>query len=227
MRGKMGKNTLEFGHLSSRISTGAGRLKIRNTKQNGNARAAPRGRASRIIRPPTLKDGVAVHDLIRTCPPLDINSLYCNLLQCTHFASTSAIALDGDDGESVLGWLSAHRPPSDPEMLFVWQVAVAPPARRSGLAHDLLEDILARESCLGVVRVGASVTATNVASLGFFESFARRHDSHVEISPWLDESDAFKSRHDSEWSIRINDVKVGHRSPIHLGRRSRGQGGSA
>lgn len=174
-----------------------------------------------------MRDGVAVHDLIRACPPLDINSLYCNLLHCTHFASTCAIAIAAADGESVQGWLSAYRPPSEPETLFVWQVAVAPAARRRGLAHDLLGDVLAREACRGVVRVGASVTATNVASLGFFESFARRRGSHVEISPWLDESDAFQSRHEGEWSIRIEDIEAGHRPPIQVDRRGRRERGSA
>ena len=44
------------------------------------------------ITAPDATDGVAVHDLVQRCPPLDSNSLYCNLLQCTHFAATSALA---------------------------------------------------------------------------------------------------------------------------------------
>jgi L-2,4-diaminobutyric acid acetyltransferase len=223
-RGRKTMNTIDIGQARSRGREGTDRIKIRKTKENRSGeRVAPAG-AARIIRPPTLRDGVAVHDLIRSCPPLDINSLYCNLLQCTHFASTCAIAIDGVDGESVLGWLSAHRPPTDPETLFVWQVAVAPAARRTGLAHALLDDILAREACRGVVRVGASVTATNVASLGFFESFARRWGSHVELAPWLDESEAFGSRHDSEWSIRIDEIQAGQRPPVQVDRHGRREG---
>lgn len=162
------------------------------------------------VRVPELRDGVRVHDLIRDCPPLDPNSLYCNLLQCTHFAETCAIAVEvaEDGGERVVGWLSAYRPPTEPETLFVWQVAVAPTARRSGLAHRMLETILRRPSCRGVERVGASVTADNAASLGFFERFARRHGSGLRRSLWLDEAEAFASRHASEWSIRIDDVRI-------------------
>lgn len=217
--------TIDIGHFRRSGRERAGRIKILETKEKSPAETKARAGATRIIRPPAVQDGVAVHDLIRSCPPLDINSLYCNLLQCTHFASTCAIAIDADDGESVLGWLSAHRPPTEPECLFVWQVAVAPAARRTGLAHALLEDILARESCRGVVRIGASVTATNVASLGFFERFARGRGSHVEIAPWLDESEAFQSRHDSEWAIRIDGIETGRRPPIQVdlaGRRERG-----
>ena len=39
------------------------------------------------FRHPVREDGQAVHDLIDSCEALDDNSLYCNFLQCTHFAS--------------------------------------------------------------------------------------------------------------------------------------------
>lgn len=218
--------TIDIGQFRARSGERSGQIKIQKSKENPSGQTVEPVGTARIIRPPTMQDGVAVHDLIRSCPPLDINSLYCNLLQCTHFASTCAIAIDATDGESVLGWLSAHRPPTEPETLFVWQVAVAPAARRTRLAHALLDDILARDACRGVVRVGASVTATNVASLGFFESFAQSRGSRVELTPWLDESEAFQSRHDSEWSIRIDGIEAGRQPPIQVdlgGRRERGR----
>ena len=31
-----------------------------------------------LIRTPVIKDGMAVHNLIANCPPLDTNSSYCN-----------------------------------------------------------------------------------------------------------------------------------------------------
>jgi L-2,4-diaminobutyric acid acetyltransferase len=178
------------------------------TIHNSKHSSTPAHAGARIVRVPGLRDGVRVHDLIRDCPPLDPNSLYCNLLQCTHFAETCAIAVDPEDDERVLGWLSAYRPPSEPEMLFVWQVAVAPAARRTGLAHEMLDAILSRPACRGVECVGASVTADNVASLGFFEAFARRHGSSLRRALWLDAGEAFDSRHESEWSIRIDGVQL-------------------
>ncbi len=217
---RLRKNTENNG-ISRMVYSGRDGSKVLEWKELCRIRQAESGRAPRIVRSPTIADGVAVHDLVRACPPLDLNSIYSNLLQCTHFASTCALALDGAEGEAVIGWLSAYRPPSDPETLFVWQVAVAPAARRTGVAHELLDDVLAREACRGVVRVCASVTATNVASLGFFESFARRHGAHVEVSLWLDESEAFRSRHESEWLVRIDDVQPGHRPPVQLGRPGR------
>jgi len=69
-----------------------------------------------------------VHDLIARCPPLDRNSLYCNLLQCSHFAATCALARHDD---TTVGFVSGYRPPSDPGVLFIWQVAVDSTARAS------------------------------------------------------------------------------------------------
>ena len=49
------------------------------------------------FRKPESQDGSRVHKLISECKPLDENSVYCNLLQCTHFADTSVAAeMDGD-----------------------------------------------------------------------------------------------------------------------------------
>ena len=38
------------------------------------------------LRVPTAEDGSAIWELVRSCKPLDENSMYCNLLQCDHFA---------------------------------------------------------------------------------------------------------------------------------------------
>ena len=45
------------------------------------------GRALRVsqayrFRRPAMFDGPAVHNLIARCPPLDANSVYCNVVQC-------------------------------------------------------------------------------------------------------------------------------------------------
>ena len=92
---------------------------------------APDG-ARFLIRTPKKEDGQAIWDLIAACPPLDQNSMYCNILQCTHFADTCVLA---ERGGMPVGWLSAYFPPTEPETLFVWQVAVHEKARGEGLAR--------------------------------------------------------------------------------------------
>lgn len=152
------------------------------------------------LRAPTKEDGKAVWDLIAACPPLDQNSMYCNILQCTHFAGTCVLA--ERDGKA-LGWLSAYCPPDEPETLFVWQIAVHEEARGEGLAHILLENLLARPHLKGVDTVKATITPDNRASWGLFESLARRLDAPIERSDWLESDRHFGGRHAPETMISI------------------------
>src|SRR5690606_21532662 len=72
----------------------------------------PRSAASEIVfRRPSELDGPQVTALIADCPPLDVNSAYCNLLQCSHFADTCVVA---ERAGQIVGWISGYRPPSAP-----------------------------------------------------------------------------------------------------------------
>jgi len=90
---------------------------------------------------PTLNDGYAVHRLIKSCPPLDVNSAYCNFLQSGHFARTSILAKAGDQ---CVGFISGYVKPEDANTLFIWQVAVNDSARGKGLASQMLDSLLQR-----------------------------------------------------------------------------------
>ena len=81
-----------------------------------------RGSETLTLRAPRKPDGARIWALIRSIEALDDNSMYCNLLQCSHFASTCALA--EIDGKPV-GWISGYLPPEKPDTLFVWQVARA------------------------------------------------------------------------------------------------------
>jgi L-2,4-diaminobutyric acid acetyltransferase len=131
---------------------------------------------------PTPEDGPAVHALVRSCPPLDENSAYCNALQCTHFAATSVLARR--DGAPA-GWVSAYRKPDAPDTLFVWQVAVSPDARGLGLGSRMLEALLGRAACRGVRRLETTITGSNAASWALFRRFAERIGAPMTRQPWL------------------------------------------
>ena len=75
-----------------------------------------------------------VWDLIAANPALDGNSLYANLLQCSHFAETCALA---EQNGTLVGWMSGYRPPEQPDTLFVWQICVSEAARGQGLGKRL------------------------------------------------------------------------------------------
>ncbi|MEQ8232696.1 MAG: diaminobutyrate acetyltransferase [Gammaproteobacteria bacterium] len=132
---------------------------------------------------PVATDASAVHALIARCPPLDHNSLYCNLLQCTDFADTCAIARLDDD---VAGFVSGYRPPNRPDVLFIWQVAVDSRARGRALARRLITHILARPACRGVTMLHTTVTPSNTASRAMFTRLADELEAAVEISPRFD-----------------------------------------
>ncbi|MEQ8661871.1 MAG: diaminobutyrate acetyltransferase [Gammaproteobacteria bacterium] len=135
------------------------------------------------IAPPAATDASAVHALIARCPPLDHNSLYCNLLQCTDFADTCAIAhLD----DRVVGFVSGYRPPREPHVLFIWQVAVDRAARGRALARRLITHILARPACAGVTMLHTTVTPGNAASRAMFTRLAAELAAPVDVSPRFD-----------------------------------------
>ncbi len=152
------------------------------------------------ITAPVPEHGVAVHDLVAACPPLDRNSLYANLLQCSHFASTCAIALQGDE---VVGWVSGYIPPASPNTWFLWQVAIAPAARGQGLAQRLIADILARPACGGVRFLETTITPDNEASWRLFRGVAKRLGAPMSHVTGFDRDRHFDGRHDTEMLVRI------------------------
>ncbi|PTW45272.1 MULTISPECIES: diaminobutyrate acetyltransferase [Rhodovulum] len=163
--------------------------------------ATPRRKSAPItFRSPTGADGPAVWALIRACKPLDENSMYCNLIQCDHFADTCILAeMDGE----IVGWISAYLLPNDPETLFVWQVAVSDKARGHGLGRRMLFELLDREACDGVMRLKTTITRDNDASWGLFRGIARRLGARIEDEPHFTRSDHFDGRHATEHMVTI------------------------
>jgi len=152
------------------------------------------------LRVPTLEDGMSVFRLIQRCPPLDNNSSYCNLLQCGHFSNTSVAAdLDG----KLVGFISGYIVPARPDTLFLWQAAVDEDARGLGLASQMLSHILKRPSCHDVRYIETTITESNQPSWRLFESLAKRLNTEIQSSPWLDKQTHFDGLHDSESLIRI------------------------
>ena len=152
------------------------------------------------LRQPVSEDGARVHDLIGRCPPLDENSIYCNLLQASHFAATSVAAeLNGE----LVGFISGYIIPERPDTLFVWQVAVAEAGRGMGLAGRMLREILQRPACRSVRFVETTITPDNDASWALFRSLARKLEADCVDSVMFDRQRHFLGRHDSEMLLRI------------------------
>jgi len=160
-------------------------------------------RAPLTFRAPTSEDGADVWDLIRKSGPLDENSMYCNIVQCDHFADTCVIAeLDG----VIVGWISAFIPPDAPDTLFVWQVAVGESARGRGVAKKMLTELLDRPVCAEVTQLKTTITADNDASWALFNSFAENMDAELDHEPHYEEDAHFGGKHATEYMVTISDI---------------------
>lgn len=153
---------------------------------------------------PGAEDGPSVHRLIELCPPLEQNSLYCNLLQCTHFSETCVIARRRT---GVAGFLSAYLLPERPDELFIWQVAVAADARRQGLGAAMLAELLARRACLEVRYLLSTVTESNRPSWSLFEGLARRLGTGLQREVLFERARHLAGRADSEILVTIGPLE--------------------
>jgi L-2,4-diaminobutyric acid acetyltransferase len=162
-----------------------------------------------VLRPPTPNDGASVFRLIGRCPPLDTNSMYCNLLQCTHFAGTSVTALQTiDTHEEMVGFISAYLKPEREDTLFVWQVAVDERVRGTGLAGSMLKHILDRPQCRHVRYLETTITESNQASWGVFNSLAKKLETTLDKSVMFDRDKHLGGAHDTEFLARIGPFKL-------------------
>ncbi|WP_439134888.1 diaminobutyrate acetyltransferase [Pseudomaricurvus sp.] len=158
-----------------------------------------------VLRNPVSEDGMNVYKLVAACPPLDTNSSYCNLLQCSHFASTSVAAtLDGE----LVGFISGYVIPERPDTVFVWQVAVGEAARGCGLATKMIKFILSQPACEKVSFLETTITEDNKASWALFTGAAKKLDAEISSSVFFDKDTHFQGEHDSEMLVRIGPFSV-------------------
>lgn len=118
---------------------------------------------------PAVAHGADIHRLVSECAPLDLNSAYAYLLLCAHHAATCVRA---ESAGRTVGFVSAYRVPQRPEVLFVWQVAVAAEMRGRGLAGRMLQELLSREAVRECRYLETTVTPSNAPSRRVFESLA-------------------------------------------------------
>jgi L-2,4-diaminobutyric acid acetyltransferase len=157
------------------------------------------------IRAPRAEEGMQAAKLVAQCPPLDQNSDYCYLLQCTQFADTCAIAeLNG----SIVGFISGHRVPTSPDSLFIWQVAVAKEARGRNLGRDMMLDILRRPSSKGFTQLLATATDDNLPSRRMFQSLAKTLQTNIGHSVLFDREIHFAGAHKSEVLLTIGPFRA-------------------
>lgn len=153
-----------------------------------------------MLGPPSVADGVAIQSLVSASKPLDVNSTYAYLLLCSHFADTCVHAQQ--DGRTV-GFASAYRPPHSPEVVFVWQVAVAQELRGQGLGKAMLRELIGRRALRDCRYLETTVAPSNERSRRMFQSLAQELGAPVEEGVLFEEEDFGGDRHERETLLRI------------------------
>lgn len=153
-----------------------------------------------VLGEPGVAHGAAIHRLVDACPPLDLNSTYCYLLLCEHFAETCVHA---ERSGRTVGFISAYRPPHGAEVIFVWQVAVAEEMRGQGLARAMLRELLARPAVIGCRYLETTVSPSNEPSRRVFHGLARELRAPVSERVQFSEQDFGQEHHERETLIRI------------------------
>ena len=168
--------------------------------------SAPQGRPAAAqfnLRRPRIADGQSVNALVAACPPLDKNSLYLTLLQCTHFAETCVLAERSDTSGTIAGFVSGYLVPNDPTTLFIWQVAIAERARRRGLALLMLNELLRRAVCREVRQVQTTITPSNAGSWALFRALGATLQCAFEQQVMFDRDLHLDGTHESEILVTI------------------------
>ena len=158
------------------------------------------------LRRPNDGDGFPLHELVARCQPLDTNSVYCNLLQCSDFADT-AIAAEDAQGQLV-GFISGYRPPSRPDTLFVWQVAVDASMRGQGLALRMLLALTERVASQGVRFLETTISPDNGASQALFKKAFAQLGADYSTRTLFSRTEHFAGKHEDEVLYRAGPFGV-------------------
>lgn len=156
------------------------------------------------IRKPRAEDGAQLHQLVAQSDEVDDNSCYLYLLLCQDFADTCVVA---EQEGKIVGFVTGYVPPQRPSSLFVWQVVVAPEARRQGLARRMLEALIAQFPGEYLEYVEATITPDNLPSRGLFEALARSRDTQIRFDPYFRAEHFGNATHDPEELCRVGPIQ--------------------
>lgn len=144
---------------------------------------------------PVLQEGMAIYQLVKNCPPLDLNSSYLYFLQASHFANTCIVA---KHNEEIVGWVSGYCRPEEPANFFVWQVAVASSMRGQGLAKKMLFQLMQRPNLAHIQKISTTISPSNTASQALFKSAAKQLNWTLTCSDFITESHFNGEQHEAE-----------------------------
>jgi L-2,4-diaminobutyric acid acetyltransferase len=156
------------------------------------------------IRKAKAEDGQHIWKMSADSGKLDVNSAYCYIMLCEYFSDTCLIA--EWQGERA-GFVTAFVLPANPEVLFVWQIAVSAEHRGKGIAAQLLQRLIASKSCEEVRFIEATVSPGNKASRRLLAKFAEHMGAPTVVTEGFAAQLFPGALHEDEPLIRIGPIK--------------------
>lgn len=156
------------------------------------------------FRQPQVTDGAQIWSLVRKTGVLDLNSEYCYLMLSAYFRETCIVA---EQSNKVVGYVSAFRMPSRPEVLFIWQVAVDERLRGHGMGTTMLSELLQSDACRNVRSIETTVSPSNTSSSAMFRKFARRVHAQISITEGFPNHLFASKTHEDEKLWRIGPLR--------------------
>lgn len=102
-----------------------------------------------------------------------------------------------------MGWISGYRIPTEPQTLFVWQVAVAREARGHKLGKRMIKKLVSRKTLNDVTHIKTTITRDNAASWGLFNSVASELGAELSSAPHFNREEHFGGAHETEHMVTI------------------------
>ncbi|MEK8018987.1 MAG: diaminobutyrate acetyltransferase [Candidatus Parabeggiatoa sp.] len=155
-------------------------------------------------RHPFFKEGLAIYELVKRCPPLDTNSLYYYYLLCRDFSKTCVVA---ERDNHIISFLSAYRKPQEQDCLFVWQVAVSKDARGQHIATNMLDWLMEQLDEATIRILETTISPSNHASQALFRQFAKKYQGICETNDFIDMAMFGDQAHEAEILFRIGPLK--------------------
>lgn len=156
-----------------------------------------------ILRNVQAEDGIAIWKVAADSQSLDLNSSYCYIMLCEYFSKTCYIATVGDE---TVGFVTAFLHPSNPKLLFIWQIAVIEPYRGKGIGLLLLKKLIDSKSCENIEFVEVTVAFSNKASRHLFKQFAEYLNTPIEQLEGFSSTLFPNQTHEDEPLLRIGPI---------------------
>lgn len=169
-----------------------------------------------FLRRPCLDDAASLWQLASD-NGLDLNSPYAYLLLCRDFTDTCLVA---DTRTGVVGFVTGYLPPSRPDVLFVWQVAVDAAARQRGIGRSLVDELVTSAARQGARFLESTVTPSNEASRRVFESVAARRSAPLSAHLLFDAAAFAGPAHEEELLLRIGPLQAADAPASNAGARA-------